>query len=314
MKSRRPLKLQRCYEVAFSNTGAFLITLSGDVVAWNVHERSKRFRVHPFSHPSHCAVHPNDSRLAVKSTSGQIALLDADDGTLVRMLDDTKSNEGSNILYSSCGSKLVDGSWNGQLTVRSAESGQISFQRGFPGEMITRIARTATGDRWFVVHQPKSVVDHKPPASAFVSVWGWPFEEPQDRLMHREGTIKDLAVSPDGSRLCLLGHESITVVRLADNGLLASGAYTYGGTQFVATWSPDGHEIATVQKDSFVFYAANTAQPSQTIDLAYASDIAYSPDGKLLALGSWSSGMLIERAAAQKGAPVGHTSLREARR
>lgn len=33
----------------------------------------------------------------------------------------------------------------------------------------------------------------------------------------------------------------------------------------------------------------------QTIELQYASDIAYAPDGKQLALGSWNSGVLMER-------------------
>src|SRR5690349_17214543 len=99
----KPLKLQRCYEVAFSDSGSFLVTLSRDVVVWDVESRSKRFRVHPFSHPSHCSARPDGSQLVVKSTAGQIALLDAQTGELLRMLDEAKDNEGSNIVYSSCG-------------------------------------------------------------------------------------------------------------------------------------------------------------------------------------------------------------------
>lgn len=113
--------------------------------------------------------------------------------------------------------------------------------------------------------------------------------------MTQENNIKDVAVSPDGARLCMLGYDSIAVLRLADKQLIASAAYRYGGTQFVATWSPDGEEIATVQKDSFVFYVADTMETRRTIEMQYASDVSYAPDGTMMALGSWNSGVLIER-------------------
>jgi WD40 repeat protein len=291
----KPLKLQRCYELAFSSTGSLLVTLSRDVVAWDVQRRTKQFRVHPFSHPSHCSIHPEETAIVVKNTTGQIALIAPQDGALVRMLDATKENEGSNIMYSRCGEYVVDGSWGGQLTVRSATTGNISFQKVFPGEMIKRITRTVRGDKWFVVHQPKAVAHDIPPAPAYISVWSWPFTSPADILTSPESKIDTVAVSPDETRICLIGYDSISIIRLADNQFVASAQYTYSGTQVVARCSPDSQEIATVQRDSFVFYAASAMEKRQTIELQYASDIAYAPDGRLLALGSWSSGMLMER-------------------
>lgn len=289
------MKLQRCYGLAFSNSGSLLVTLSRDVVAWDIPQRTKRFRAHPFSHPSSCAIHPDDIGIVIKNTGGKIALIDAQDGELVRMLDSTKDNEGSNIMYSSCGGYVVDGSWKGQLTVRSATTGTISFQKVFPGEMITRIARTAGGNKWFVVHQPKAVANDRPSPAAYVSVWNWPFTEPVDILHSLESKIKAVAVSPDETRLCLIGYDSVAVMCLTDKKFMASAQYVYGGTGFVATWSPDSQEIAVVEKHSVGFYSASTMEKRQVIELQHASDVAYSPDGSRLALGSWSSGTLIER-------------------
>ena len=308
-RAARPLKLQRCYEAVFSHSGESLFTLSRDVVGWDIRSRSKRFRAHPFGHPSNCAVHPDDTSVVVKNTAGQIALLDAHDGSTVRLLDRTKDNEGSNVLYSVSGEHLVDGSWSGQLTVRSATSGEILLRKDFPREMITCVARTTSGDKWFVVHQPKAVEDNKPPPPAYISVWSWPFSSPLDHVMYRENTIKAIAVSPDDTRLCVLGYDSLAVLRLKDKKVVSSAPHTYGGTQYVAAWAPDGQEIATVEKHSVSFYAPETMKRAHTIELQYACDVAYSPDGMLVALGSWSSGMLLNRTDAQQGAPADRPRL-----
>ena len=45
--------------------------------------------------------------------NGQIALLDARDGNVVRVLADAKNYEGSNIVYSECGGFVIDGFWDG---------------------------------------------------------------------------------------------------------------------------------------------------------------------------------------------------------
>jgi WD40 repeat protein len=295
MKVTKPLPLQSCYQVAFSKTGELLVTLSRDVVGWSVRRRTKRFRVHSLSHPAHCDIHPSDSDIVVKNTAGQIALLDADQGKLIRMLAQPKRNEGSNILYSPCGEYVVDGSWTGELTVRSTQSGDIAFRKVFPGEMITRVTTTVKGDTWLVVHQPRTMTRDKPPTSAYVSLWNWPFTSPYDHVMSHENAIKAVALSPDAKGLCLVGDDSIGVMSLLSKAFVCLAPYSYSGTQFVATWSPDGQQIATVQENSFVFYVAQTMEKLYSIESSRASDVAYSPDGTLLALGSWNSGVLVNR-------------------
>jgi WD40 repeat protein len=67
------------------------------------------------------------------------------------------------------------------------------------------------------------------------------------------------------------------------------------GTLTLMDWSPDSQEFATIRKNSVVFYDAATLLARRSIDLQFASDIAYSPDGSLVALGSWEAGVLFER-------------------
>lgn len=271
------------------------------MVAWDVDSRKKRYRVHPFSHPSSCAIHPDETRIVVKNTAGTIALLDAQNGMLVSFLDPEKGNEGSNILYSFCGKYIVDGSWSGQFTVRSARSGKVILQKTFPNEMITKIACSTDGERWFVVHRPKVTSQDLPAAPAYISVWDWPLVAPADFLNCPEGGINSLSVAPDGRTICIVGDDSIWVMDLAEKRFVGSFPYNYGGTGFVTNWSPDSLEIATVQENSFVFYNAATLERLKTIELQYASDISYSPDGSLLALGAWASGLLLGRESESTG-------------
>ena len=295
MKQTKPLKLQCSYKAKFSRTGSLLVTLSRDVVVWDVERRAKQYRVHPLSHPSDCSIHPNETQIVVKNTAGKIALLDAQDGALVCFLDSATGNAGSNILYSSCGEYVVDGSWGGHLTVRSATSGGVVFQKIFPGEMIVKIAHSNDNDTWFVVHQPKAISQDLSPAPAYISVWSWPFDVPVDFLMSSENRINGFSVSPDGRKICVVGHDCISVMELAEKRLVGSVPYNYGGTGFATSWSPDSLEIATVQKHSCGFYDASTLEKRKSIELQFASDIAYSPDGNLLALGAWETGVLVMR-------------------
>lgn len=295
MKQVRPLKLLRSYTTEFSNTGSLLLTLSRDIVVWDVGRRAKRYRVHPFSHPSDSSIHPNEEQIVIKNTAGQIALIAAEDGMLIRLLESAKENEGSNILYSSCGEYVVDGSWNGHLTVRSATSGKVVFQKEFSGEMIIKITRSSGGDRWFVVHQPKATSRESSLDPAYITIWAWPFTSPVGLVRPTENSINAISVSPDNRHICIVGNSSMSVMELAEKRIVCSAPYNYGGTGFVATWSPDSKEIATVQQDSFIFYDASTLELRRSIEVQFASDIAYSPDGKQLALGSWKSGLLIDR-------------------
>jgi len=295
MKHASHLRLLQSYKTEFSQSGSMLVTLSRDVVVWDVERRAKRYRVHPFSHPSSSSIHPNESQIVVKNTAGQIALLAANDGKLIRLLDSERGNEGTNISHSSCGEYVVDGSWKGLITVRSAISGKLVFQKEFPDEMITKIVRSRRGDRWFVVHQPKAVSREASPGPAYFSIWTWPLSSPVEIIKSTESAINGFAVSPDERQVCIVGQDTFSLMDLAEKRIVCSAPYKFGGTAFIAKWSPDSKVLATVQEHSFIFYDAATLEKRESIECQFASDIAFSPDGSRMALGAWESGMMLGR-------------------
>jgi WD40 repeat protein len=295
MKPFKPLKLQRSYALAFSSDGTFLITIARDVVVWDVESRKKRFRSHPLANPASCAIHPAATQLAVKSTNGKVAILDAHSGTTLRLFDQDSSQEGANIEYSADGAHLIDASWAGTLTVRCSTKGTIAHQVSFPGEMLTRISRTSSGDRWFVLHQPRATSSHGHPPASYISVWLWPLSSPIARLSINDAHIQYFVSSPDGTRLCILTRDSVKSIRADDGQQIASAPYASSDTHITAAWSPDGMDVATVQRDGVEFHAAETMYSLLEVPLKYASDVAFSPDGSLVALASWECGFLVQR-------------------
>ncbi|MBN2702557.1 MAG: hypothetical protein JXR29_14020 [Methylothermaceae bacterium] len=293
MRQKKPLQLKKCYDVAFSNDSSLLVTLSRDVVGWDVGSRAKRFRVHPFSHPSSCAIDPSGAYIAAKNTMGQIIVVEAQEGELVQVLDAEGESEGSDICYSPCGEYLVDGSWTGFLTVRSVATGDIVFQQHFVNEMITEAVHNASGDTWCFAHRPVAV-DGRKPRRDYISIWQWPLSAPADVFTSPDRRMRSMALSPDGKRLCLLGDQ-VYVHRLSDKEPLVSSPVNGVSAGSEAAWSPSGEELATVQRHSIVLHHPDTLETKQVIALDYACSVAYSPDEAHLAVGGWSNGLLLER-------------------
>ena len=79
----KPLKLGCSYGVRFSHDGTRLAVLGRDLVLWDVAARTKLWRGKFIAHMSGMAFSPDGSRLAIKSTTGQIAVVDAQAGQLL---------------------------------------------------------------------------------------------------------------------------------------------------------------------------------------------------------------------------------------
>src|SRR5262245_37551238 len=111
--------------------------------------------------------------MAVKSTSGQIVVLDAQCGQTVVDFENAEDGEGSNLRYSPCGSYIVDGTWSGLLSVRRASSGSREFVQDFR-DIIRSVHGLDDGKHWVIAHGAKATSDDQPPLNYF-SVWRWPF-------------------------------------------------------------------------------------------------------------------------------------------
>ena len=72
----------------------------GDVSVRNVALKSKVAPCHPLSHLSHVTFSPTQHHLTVKSTSGQIVVIDAQAGQTAVDFKNTEDGKGSNLHYS----------------------------------------------------------------------------------------------------------------------------------------------------------------------------------------------------------------------
>ena len=291
----KPWKIGASYAVAISHDGRLLATLARDVFIWDLALRSKTVRAHPFSHPSDAAFSPDQRNMAVKSTSGQIVVLDAQSGQTVVDFKNAADGEGSNLQYSPCGSYIVDGTWSGLLSVRRASSGTREFVQDF-GEMIRSVHGCEDGKHWVIAHGAKATPDDGPPCNYF-SVWRWPFGSETCRILpERIAFSRSSALSPDGALLAVVHGappDTLSVFRIEDGACVGLVSIQSGGTGHALSWSKDGRLVASVQDQNIVFFTWPGLAKTHQLALSYPSDVAFSPRGDLLAIGSWQVGWVL---------------------
>lgn len=297
----KALKLLQTYTACFAAGDSVLATLSKDVVVWDVAGRAKRYRVHPVSHPSHCDFNADGSRLAVKTTSGKIVTLHAKDGSDVRVIDDGSEGEGANLMYSPCSTFIVDGSWEGSLSVRDASTGTTEFRRQIEGEMVTAVCTDATRQTWAIHHCRKSPTESSRPD--YVSLWRWPFREPKV-FEHRRRFVRAFALSTDGSLIAMCAHVPkkgyhVTVHSVSGFESIASLWLDESALVKEIRWSPDRKEFAIVRREGFLFYRYPELALVANFELKYASDLVYAHTGRSVALSGWECGLLLDREAIQ---------------
>lgn len=297
-RTMRPLKIRSSYAVTFSPHGDLLATLARDVSVWNLTRRLKIVRAHPFSHPSYSVFSPNGACLAIKCTAGLIVVIDPLSGDTVVAFGNHEDGEGSNLLYSSCGDYIIDGTWDGRLNVRRAASGLPEFVREFRGTMVQAVHRSADGRRWVIAHACKATTENRPPNPDYFSLWEWPFRDADSRrLSPGIPFVRSSALSPDGQFLAVVHGapaETLSVLRINDRAEAISVPIRVGGTGSALSWSTDGQMIGSVQDGKVVFYSWPSLGVQHTLDVQYPSDVAFSPRSGRIAIGSWKSGCVIE--------------------
>lgn len=291
----KPLKILASYDVEFSPDGNHLATISGDVVLWDVVGRRKIWRAHPLSHPSHLCFSPSGEQIGTKSTNGHIVVLDSGTGNVLCDFRNSGDGEGSNLAFSPCGSYIVDGSYDGCLKVRRAQSGQVEYVREFPGEMIMAVHHSNQGRTWFLRHWVKRIGGVCAPD--YFSVWNWPFET--FRIIQAERPIdwsRSSAIDASGELLAVVmgaPPRTLAIFRLADQSQVATTEVDIGGMSGALNWSQDGQFLGSVQDGKVVIYTRSGLSRELEYSLPYPGNVAFSPNGALIALGSAKCGFVL---------------------
>ncbi|OFA07741.1 translocation protein TolB [Janthinobacterium sp. HH107] len=297
--ARKPLKLGCSYGVRFSPDGTRLAVLGRDLVLWDVAARQKLWRGKFIAHMSDLAFSPDGSRLAIKSTTGLLAVVDAQAGQLLLNFQNRKDGEGCGPAWSPCGQYLADGGWDGSLRVRDAQTGEVRFMQEHPGEMLRGVHVIDGGRRLLVLHGVKSVDEGQVQPPDYCSVWDWPLQAGGGRKVLSLPGLKSCAPSPDGASLAVLHHaggeEFLSVYALADGRRLATvPVEAGGGTGDALRWPPDGSALGRIGKGKLLLYGWPGLDVLTQHALMYPCSLDFLPGSPLSAIGSWESGMLME--------------------
>lgn len=293
----RALKLPTSYALCVSQSERLIAAIGRNVVIADLECRKRLSSSHPLSHPSHADFSADDRLLAVKSTWGEIAVLDAQSGEKLCSHRPRRQDEGAAIRFAPDRDSLVDGSWSGEIRVRQASNLSCVESFAFKGEMINAVSRSERGDLWLFAHTPK----YKPEAAEilrpYVSLWNWPLRAVQSTINVGLKTLDAAALAPTAPYIAVVGFCEQTnsqVLRILSTSgtVLASTPLTVGGTGSCTRWSQDSKLVGTVSKDEFVIYSAPYLNPYATYPEKYPSDFAFLSGGAEVALGSWSAGRI----------------------
>jgi WD40 repeat protein len=254
---------------------------------------------HPLSHPSHTEFSPKGDALAVKSTSGRIVVINPSSAQVLHDHENQREGEGSGVSFSPDGDGLVDGSWNGVLTVRRARDSEILSRESLPGEMITRVTHDSSRRIWLVEHSPKVRPRENSPPPDYLTVRRWPFLPETMRTFSLGARwIGSSTLSPDGSRFCFIERSRehrVHIAQTSDGEILTSSLpLMAGGTGHELAWSADGRYIAAVSDSVFVIFGSNDLAVVGRIACQYPSSMVFLPGGGDLALGSWKTTTIVK--------------------
>lgn len=284
-----PRKIKVGTNPSFSPDSTLLATANASsAYIWEVQtgELRNKFKVLPNS--SHVAFAPTGDRIAVKSTSGRIAVYDLD-GTLLMDAKNQKEGEGCNLVWSSDGEALHDGSWHGVLRSRDASTGKVTTEAS--GDMITDLtilpgSRIAT----IVVVRGKRPTTH-------LEVRDLNSLSLVSRHSFR-GHRNSAGVSPDGRFAWSIGRPAFRLkfrfeLHHLDLSVIASRNHEPSGSGDAVAFSPAGDEMTVAHRpDAITRLRIPELTEIETTEIKYPSDAAYSADGRVLFLGGWSGGLI----------------------
>jgi hypothetical protein len=294
----RALKLPTSYALCVSQSERLIAAVGPNVVVADLYCRKRLSTTHPLSHPSHVDISADDRFLVVKSTWGEIAVLDIGKAEKLFSYRPRLQDEGTAIKFSASCDFLVDGSWSGEIRVRQAGDLSDIETFAFEGEMITAVSRNERGDIWLFAHTTKFKPEVADTPAPYLSLWEWPLRAPQSTIKVGLKTLDAAALAPTAPYIAVVGFCEKTKSRVlrilsTSGAVLAATTLIAGGTGSNTRWSPDSKLVGTVSKGRFVIYSAPDLTPCTTFAEAYPADLAFLSSGSEVALGSWSAGRIV---------------------
>jgi WD40 repeat protein len=286
-------RLRSSYDVAFSPSGELLATVGKQVTLWDVRQRRQAVVNKLLTHPASVAFSPNGAYYAVKNTGGAIVVCTVAGGELVSRYKPDGQGEGCRILFSADSEYLIDGSWKGRIDVRRVTSLQPTLSQVFEGCMVADASASGGRTVWaFVVSKIGNPHD---PDHDHVLFRPWPLDAKVARQrMDHLPAICCARLSPNGKRLAVIQKwTKLSVFDLETNTITATTKLESAATFTALTWSPDGKLLGTVQEGRWTLHASDDLREVGSLAGPYPCAVNFSPEGTLIAFGSWERGLVL---------------------
>ncbi len=287
------LKIRTSRELAFSADGTKLAVAGGQVVVWDLVRRAKQsYKLFP--NPSSVDFSPDGQCLVAKNTTGRLTILNLNDGTSVALRKKGVC-EGSGPLFSPDGKFVIDGSWDGVLSVLEVD-GNAARNNQYPNAMVRMLSTTRDRQQFAWDITPKATLPDKPPDPSWIAVSPWPpIEKPARLLSRRFQWLHRLALSGCGQNLAVISgmKPTLEIIRLDDEVIVSRCEIECHGTAYRVAWSPYDDLIAVVEDHRVTLRDSATLTLVNEQPAKYACDVQFSPEGDTLAIGAWGSGFVI---------------------
>jgi RNA polymerase sigma factor (sigma-70 family) len=288
-------------QLAFSPDGETLISRGHEnhIRLWDVASGKERKPAEGPSYAIHDLAYSPNAKLVAAASANRIWLWSATTGKLVRMLEST-GPEVRTVAFSADGKSLVSASqdrvWRGDITLQlwDSETGKEQHRIRMKGDSVRQM-KLAPDAKTLAVSNFGDAVSSNSSNPQLIVLWDTRTGEKRRSIRvlpatSGEGILLDgLYFSSDGKTLFSVGGKEYARILRWDTTsgkeLPIIGEHDSPATGGIA-FSPDGRSIAALsQNRTLYFWETATGQARLVIKNAgFASSIAISPDGSLLAL------------------------------
>lgn len=256
---------------------------------------------HPFTHPSAASFSHDERLLAVKSTLGELALLQVTDGNRVAHYCPNSREEGPVPHFSPCDTQLVNATWAGQIQVRSTRDLHVTQSFSFEREMITAVSPCTLSTSWLFAHKPVLAEgERESDRQPYLTLWKWPLHAPTSRIATCFDHLDAAALSPSADYIAAVGYpdgrksRQLRLLTRSGDVVASTDLGKFSGTTSNTRWSPDSKLIATVVRGGFSLFEAPTLKQVGHIPAMYPSDIAFINGNAEVVIGTWESGRVVQ--------------------
>ncbi|HTD73412.1 MAG TPA: WD40 repeat domain-containing protein [Steroidobacteraceae bacterium] len=282
----------------FAPDSSRAIAIGRDVSIWDLSTGKAIVRALPLSHAVHANWSPSGHLVCIKSTVGALVIADSSNLQVVAQLQSKKAGQGCDAVFSRDGGHVLDGTWNGLLAVYDVLTSQRQREHHFPKCTLTTIKSSPSYARAAFVIQPKVAAGLGSGPQNKLCVVEWSAAGLALRELPRKwNKIVAIAFDPEEVSLAVLSHNlypkaSLEIVEIESGELISSRDCVLhaGGSEI--DWSPDGQTLAVVEKGGINFYERETMRPVAREEFHLPYHVAFSPDGKWIALGASNTGII----------------------